>query len=170
MCDFGLITGLLSTAIGAAGAMQQAGAQADKANYEAKVQDKNAQIAEFKARDAIIRGNEEQKKQMQHTAQVASKQRVAQAANNIDTTYGSALDAAVDTAMLGEMDALTVQSNSYREAYDHQISATNERNGAQLSRMEADHAKSAGFLNAAGTLLGGAGKAYGNYKKSTAFV
>ena len=72
--------------------------------------------------------------------------------------------------MLGELDALTVQSNSYREAYDHKVSATNERAGAELSRMEARHAKSAGFLNAAGTLIGGFGNAHGSYKKSTAFV
>ena len=168
MCAF--VATILSTAISAAGAIQQANAQADAANYQAKVQENNAKIAEFKARDAVVRGNEEQKKQRQHTAQVAAKQRAAQAANGIDTTYGSALDAAIDTAMLGELDALTVQSNSYREAYDHKIDATNERAGAELSRMEARNAKKAGFLNAAGTLVGGFGKAYGQYKSSTAFV
>lgn len=170
MCDLSMALGLLSSAVGAAGAIQQANAQAEAAEYNAKVQENNAKIAEFKARDAIVRGNEEQKKQMQHTASVAAKQRAAMAANNIDTTYGSALDTAVDTAMLGELDALTIQSNSYREAYDHKISATNEKNGATMSRMEADNARSAGFLNAAGTLIGGFGNAYSSYKKSTAFV
>lgn len=170
MCDFGMAMGLLSAGIGAMGAIQEGQARAEAANYQAQVQENNAQIAEFKARDAIVRGNEEQKKQRQYTASVSAKQRVAMAANNVDVTYGSALDAAVDTAMLGELDALTIQSNSYREAYDHKISATNERAGAELSRMEAKNAQTAGFLSAAGTLVGGIGNAYGSYKKSTAFV
>lgn len=170
MCDLSLALGLLSSAIGAAGAIQQGQAQADAAEYNAKVQENNAKIAEFKARDAIVRGNEEQKKQRAHTAEIAGRQRAAMAANNIDVTYGSALDAAVDTAMLGELDALTIRSNSYREAYDHRVDATNERAGAELSRMEARNARTAGFLNAAGTLVGGFSNAYSSYRKSTAFV
>lgn len=167
MCDFGLALGLLSSGIGAIGQMQQANAAAASANYQAKVQERNAKIAEFKARDAIIRGNEETKKQRQYTASVLAKQRAAMAANNIDVAYGSALDAAVDTAMLGELDALTVQSNSYREAYNHRVDAANERSGAVLSRLEAKNYKAGGFLSAAGTLVSGFGDAYKTYKKNT---
>lgn len=170
MCDFGLVMGALSAGLGAMGQMQQANAQAQAAEYQAKVQDNNAQLAEFKARDAIVRGNQEQKKQREYTAQVAGRQRVAMAANNIDVGYGSALDAAVDTAMLGDLDALTIRSNSYREAYDNKIAATNERAGAGLSRMEAQNARAGGMLAAVGTLVGGIGNAYGSYKKNTAFV
>ena len=150
--------------------MQQANAQAEAAEYNAKVQENNAKIAEFKARDAVVRGDQETKKQRQYTAQVAAKQRAAMAANGVDVTYGSALDAAVDTAMLGEIDALTVQSNSYREAYDHKVGATNERAGAELSRMEAKHARSAGALAAVGTLVGGFSKGFSQYRQSTAFA
>lgn len=170
MCDFGMMLGLISSGIGAMGSMQQAQAQADAANYTAAVQEQNAKIAEFKARDAVVRGNEETKKQMRYTASVQGKQRAAMAANGLDVTFGSSLDAAVDTAMLGELDALTVQSNSYREAYDYKIEAANDKNAAALSRMEAKNAKSAGALSAIGGLVSGFGSAYTSYKKNTSFA
>jgi hypothetical protein len=170
MCDFSMVLGALSAGLGAMGQMQEANARAQAANYQAAVQENNAQLAEFKARDAIIRGNEEQKKQMAYTAEVAGRQRAAMAANNIDVGYGSALDAAVDTAMLGDLDALTIKSNSYREAYDHKIAATNERAGAGLSRLEAKNARAGGMLKAVGTLVGGFGNSYASYKRNTAFV
>lgn len=167
MCDFGIALGLLSAGIGAAGAIQQGQAAADQADYAAKVEERNAKIAEFKARDAVIRGNEETKKQRAYTANILAKQRAAMAANNIDVTYGSALDAAVDTAMLGELDALTVQSNSYREAYDYKLEAANSRSAAEMRRMEGKSAKTASYLSAAGTLVGGFGDAYSTYKKNS---
>ena len=170
MCEIATLATLASTLIGGMGAIQQGKAQEASAEYEARVNEKNARLAEFSARDAIVRGNAEQKKQLNATQELRGRQRAAMASNNLDTSFGSALDASVDTAMLGELDALTIQSNTYREAYDYKVEASNNENAAEMSRIEGKNAKKASYLNAAGTILTGFGKSYNTYKTNTAFA
>lgn len=168
MCDLSIMLTLGSSIIGAAGQMQQAQAQASAAKYNAKVNEMNAQLAERRAKDALERGRAEEQRKRLEVQQLLGKQRAAMAANGVDLSFGSPLDTIVDTAVMGELDALTVRSNAYREAYDYRVQAVNQRAGATLNRMEARSATTGGYLGAMGTLLGGAGKAWGAYKQSTA--
>ena len=160
MCELTTIMMLGSTLLGAAGQMQQASAQAKSSKYNAEVADMNAKLADRRAKDAIERGGIEEQKKRQQVQQVLGKQQAAMAANGVDLSFGSPLDTIVDSAVAGELDALTIRSNTYREAYDHKVDATNKRAGATLNRMNADAAMTGGMLGAAGTVLGGAGKAY----------
>ena len=114
-----------------------------------------------------MRGNDEQRKQMEQAGQLKGRQLAAGAANGIDTTYGSAFDLALDTAAQAEMDKLTIRTNSYREAGGLQSEAAQARAGAAGARASAKSAKTASYIGAAGTLLGGAASAYGSYTKST---
>jgi hypothetical protein len=162
MCDFGLALTAASTLLGAAGAKQQSDASASAARYEAKVQDMNVTLSEQRARDALERGKVEEQQKREQVAQMQSKQRAAMAANGIDVGYGSALDIMVDTATLGEIDALTIRKNSANEAYDYRVDAANGRASASLRRANAANTEAAGNLNAFSTILTGAGKAYGS--------
>lgn len=126
----------------------------------------NATIADRRAKDAVERGATEEQKKRQQVQQVLGQQQAAMAANGVDVTFGSPLDTMVDTSVLGELDALTIRSNAYRESYDHQVDAANKRAGGQLALMEGKAAKTAGYLDGFGTILGGAGKAYSSYTKS----
>ena len=85
--------------------------------------------------------------------------------HRVDIGFGSPLDTIVDTATLGELDALTIRTNSAREAYDSNVDATNRRAGATLDRMSAKSALQGGYLAAAGTVLTGVGNAYSGYKE-----
>ncbi|TIW56677.1 MAG: hypothetical protein E5V54_11190 [Mesorhizobium sp.] len=167
MCDLSTILTLGSTLLGAAGAVQSAQATASANNYNAKVQDMNARLSERRAKDAIDRGQLEEQKKRQQASQIEGQQRAAMAANGVDLTFGSPLDTLVDTATMGELDALTIRTNATREAYDYKVDAVNKRAGANMSRMAASSASTGGYLDALGTVLGGAGKAYGQYKQST---
>jgi len=160
MCELGLILTLGSTVMGAMGQMQQAQATADAANYNAQVGDMNAQIAERRAVDALERGKTEEQRKRNEVAGIKGRQTAAMAANGVDLSFGSPLDTLVDTAVLGELDALTIRTNSYRENYDYKVDAVNKRAGANLERMKASSATSGGFLSAMGTVLTGAGKMY----------
>ena len=93
----------------------------------------------------------------------------AMAANGLDLTFGSPLDTLVDTATLGELDALTIRSNAYREERDIRQQGANYRGQAGVDRAAASSALTGGYLNAAGTLLGGGSRAYETGKKSGAF-
>jgi len=88
------------------------------------------------------------------------RQQAAMAANGVDLTFGSPLDTIVDTATLGEIDALTIRRNSANEAYDFDVAAANGRADASLSRANAKNSRTAGNLKAFSTMLTGAGKAY----------
>lgn len=167
MCSLAIALTIGSTLLGAAGQIQQGQATAAANNYNAKVQEMNAQLSERRSRDAIDRGKADEQRKRTEVARVMGAQKAAMAANGVDIGYGSPLDTIVDTAKMGELDALTIRSNSYREAYDDNVDAVNKRAGAKLSRMNANAAETAGYLGAAGTVLTGAGKAYGQYKSST---
>lgn len=164
MCDLMVGLTLASTLIGAAGQVQQGQAASQAARYNAQVQEMNATLADRRARDAIARGAVEEQRKRQEVQQVLGRQQAAMAANGVDLSFGSPLDLITDTAVMGELDALTIRSNAYRESYDFQVDAVNQRAGAGLTRMQGRNAETAGWLNAAGTVIGGAGKAYGQYK------
>lgn len=166
MCDLTLALTLGSTLLGAAGSIQQGQAAAKAAKYNAQVAEMNATISERRAKDAIQRGATEEQKKRQQVQQVLGQQQAAMAANGVDLTFGSPLDTIVDTAVLGELDALTIRTNAYREEYDYRVQAANQRAGGQLELMKGRAAKTAGYLDGFGTILGGAGKAYSGYSKS----
>lgn len=167
MCDVTMALMIGSTIVGAVGQVQQSQATAAANRYTAQVQNMNARMADRRAQDAIERGQAEEQRKRQEVARLKGAQTAAMAANGVDVTFGSPLDTIVDTAVLGELDALTIRTNSYREAYDQKVDAASKRAGAQLSRMSADSASTGGYLAAAGTVLGGGAKAYGQYKQSS---
>lgn len=167
MCDLTLGLALASTMLGAVGQVQQGNAQARASEYNSQIMDMNAKISERRERDAIDRGQKEEQRKRAEVQGTLGKQAVAMAANGVDLTFGSPLDVMVDTAVMGELDALTIRSNAYREGYDHRVDAVNKRAGATLSRMEGASAKSGGYLSAFGTVLGGSGDAFADYYKRT---
>lgn len=168
MCDISMILTIGSTLLGAAGQIQQGQAANASAKYNAQVQEMNATLADRRARDAIDRGAAEEQRKRQEVARVKGAQIAGMAANGVDITFGSPLDTIVDTATLGELDALTIRSNTYREAYDYKVDAVNKRAGANLTRIEGKNAQTGSYIGAAGTVLTGAGKAYKDYKSPLA--
>lgn len=167
MCDLTMALAIGSTVMGAIGQVQQANAQAAASKYNAQVAEMNAQISEKRAKSVIEAGKNEEQMKRQEVQRILGQQQAGLAANGVDLTFGSPLDTIVDTAVLGELDALTIRTNTYRQAYEARVDATNQRAGAELHRFEAKAAKTGGYLSAMGTVLGGVGKAYGQYKQST---
>lgn len=165
MCE--LITALTigATALGAAGQVQSAQASAAASKYNAQIGEMNAVLSERRAKDAIERGAREEQRKRQEVAGIRGKQVAAMAANGVDLSFGSPLDVIVDTAVLGELDALTIRTSAAREAYDYRVDAVNKRAGAEMARAQAKSAITAGYLSAGGTVLTGAGKAYESYTK-----
>lgn len=66
---------------------------------------------------------------------------------------GSAGDTIYDSAIQGELEALSVLYSGASEAGYH-------RSRGKIARMEGKAAKQAGYVSGAGTLIGGAGSAY----------
>lgn len=164
MCELTTMLMIGSTVMGAAGSIQQGQAAQASANYNAKVADMNAKIAERQARDAVERGQIEEQQQRMKTSQVIGQQKAAMAANGVDLGFGSPLDTLVDTATMGELDALTIRANTYREERDLRQQGLNYTGQASALRAEGKNAAAAGRLNAFGTILGSGAKAYSQYR------
>lgn len=167
MCDVTLALAATSAVIGGVGAIYSGQASAAASKYNQQVAAMNATLSERRAKDALARGVAAEQQKRLEVAQLKGRQLAAAAANGVDVSFGSPLDAMVDTATLGELDALTIRRNAAREAYDYQVQAVNGRADAVLSGMNASAATTGSYLNAAGTVLGGLSNAYGNYAGRT---
>lgn len=103
--------------LGATTAYGNSKAAKGAAQANARIQDLNAQMAEWQAADAIKRGDRAAGVSRMRTRQFKGGQRAAMAANGVDLSFGSALDILNDTDQFGEIDAETIRDNAAREAW-----------------------------------------------------
>lgn len=132
-----------STAVSAIGSVAQGNAAAAAANYNAKVAVQQGNMA---AANAYTEAEMKRRETARRIGQTAA----AIGASGF-TTQGTPLDVLSETAALGEIDAQTIVINGVNTARGY-------ANDARLERMRGQNAQATGYLNAAGTLLGGAGK------------
>lgn len=163
MCDLAIGLTLAATAIGAMGSIQQGQAQAAAYAQQASVARMNAQLERRRSQDALARGALEEQRKRQEVSAIKGKQLAQMAANNVDVGFGSPFEAQVDTATMGEIDSELIRTNANREAYDHRVAAANQDANASFLKSSAASANTGGFMDALGTAIGGASKAYGKY-------
>ena len=150
-----LATSAIGTVVSIAGAAQQASAQAAAFKYQSAVAANNQIIAQRAAEDARKRGELEANIQRQRSRLLVGQQRAALAGAGVLTDVGSALDLSADTAGLGELDALTIQSNAEREAIGFETQGMNFEAESRLTAASARQARTEGLFKVGGTLLTG---------------
>lgn len=133
-----------------AGAMYQQGQAAKQmANY-------NATMSEYAAQDAQRRGEEEAIAVQRKAAGLKGAQRAAMAAKGLDLGVGTQADILDQTDFFAESDVNTTRFNAAREAWGM-------RARKDLQRYEGRMAARNANMQAAGTLLGTAGKVAGKW-------
>lgn len=139
----------------------EAGAQAS--NFQAQVAENNAAAARQNFTWEMQAGQQRATDSEMKTRAQVGETKTGQAAAGIDVNTGSA--AAVQSAegKLGELDALTIRSNSARRAYGYEVAATSDEAQAQLDRAQASQSRISGDIGAATSLLSGASSAGGKY-------
>lgn len=147
---------LIPVAIGLVGGMMQAQGQTQNADFQSGMMEQNAQFKLKTADETINAGNTSADWQRVRAGQAVGTQRSAQAANGIDVNSGSAAQLQDDTAMLGELDALTIQNNAAREAYGYRVQAKQDI-------LNASQTVQNGKTAAMGSILGGLGGAFGSF-------
>jgi hypothetical protein len=125
--------------------------------YQAQVASNNAIIAKRNAQWDMQAGEAAANAQgLKTRAQVGSA--VAQtAAAGVATGVGSAAATVAGEREVGLINAMTIRSNSSREAYGQEVAATSDQAQAGLYGMEGSQAAEAGDLGAVGSLLSSAG-------------
>jgi hypothetical protein len=140
----------VSTGVGFIGQMNQQAAAGAQSNYLAQMAQRNQQIYDMQAKDATDRGQVQEDRQREKTAQILGTQRAALASQGTDLA-GSPTDILADTRTAGELDALTIRSNAAKEAWGYKVQAANA--GAEAS-MRSSFQPS--YLGAGASLLAGA--------------
>lgn len=150
---------VISAGMSAYGQIQQGDNQKKLNDYQAAIGERSAKISDQAADDAEERGRVAEQQQRLKTSQIIGTQRSALASGGVQVDSGSALDVVADSAMLGEMDALTVRQNAEREAYQYRLQAYSSRTQAGMSTLAGNNAASNAAWGAGTTLIGGLGSA-----------
>jgi len=150
---------LASAGIGAMGAIQQGNAQSAAAGYQSEIAKNNAKInaqnAEFQgAVGEVNAGN----LQMKTRAQVGAT-KANQGASGITVGQGSGSDVLASERELGKLSAMQARSDAARKAYGFRTEEASDTAQSQLLKKQASYDKTAGYVNAGTTILGGVGSA-----------
>ena len=142
------VAGIAGGVVGGVSSYQQGKAQQAQYNYQAKVNEENAKIAQENANVQRQQGIEEARLQRIKAASTIGAQKTAMAANGVDVTQGTAVDVIADTAAIGELDALQTQYNYEMKARGYEVQAGNFQNQANLDVISGKNAYTAGKVGA----------------------
>jgi len=144
----------------AGGAMQAVGqknaadAQAKAARYQAEIARANSQAAAERADYTRQKGVNDASTQDTKTRALIGSQLAAQGASGLDVNSGSPLDIRSSSASLGRLDTLTVRHNAELQGQEYDQMAKNQTYQATSLENQGSSAKLAGYVGAAGSLLG----------------
>lgn len=130
-------------AMSAIGSIQQGESQAKAANYNAAVEEQNA-------KNALQVANANEEAQRRKSAGDLGRMRASLAENGLSLTEGTGADLYTQSDKNAEMDALNIR-------YGGTVQNVNSRNQAQLFRMNASSARTAGYIGAASAFLSAGG-------------
>lgn len=147
---------LIPAAIAIGGSLLQAQSTKQSGEYQSDLLKDNAAYKKKAADETIFAGDTSADWQRQRTKQAIGTQRTAFAGNGIDVNSGSAAQLQDETAMLGELDALTIQNNAAREAFGYRVQSAQDISNAKQVKRNAS-------ASATGSILGGLGSAFGSF-------
>lgn len=134
----------------AASAIYNGYAQNEAGQAQKKLANKNADLLDASAADAVDRGNQDAMQITRRAKRLKGEQRASFAGQGVDVNTGTAAALQDETLAMGELDAEQTRKNAFREAWGIKGQASNQR-------LSGRYAQRAGQNQAFGTLLGGAG-------------
>ena len=151
---------VMSMAMSAMGAMQQAQAANDAADYEKAVQRNNNVMAERAKADTLQRGKREEVLRRHQITQDVATKKSQLSASGFDVNTGSALTAQSDVAAMGQVEALTIRSNTQREAYGIDVGNNKERAESGGRVMGFKNQAKASLISGASSVISAGYKGY----------
>jgi len=143
-----------SAILGGISAYSQARAQKNAAEYQARIAEINADIAERTAREELATGRRREDIARRRAAQLSGRQRTTLAAAGVDLQSGTPMEVLMETAGLLTEDVGQIRSQAERSAYKQRLGAFSASARSQLFRAQAGSIVPA--FSAATTLLAGA--------------
>lgn len=122
------------------------GSQRQLGQLQSTALNQNARFSELNAADALKRGEREARLVKRQANQIAGTQRASYAAQGVDVGSGTALDVQNQTDELGNIDAETVRTNAWREAWGYRVQAADQRSQANVARITGESQAGATLL------------------------
>jgi hypothetical protein len=152
-CDFfgAVATGTITSGIVAAniaglgiimstyGMIQQQSAAKANAKFQADTARNRATLADRNAKEIEVQGKKDANKYRARAQLERANELVSMVAQGGDITSGSNIDLLADYAGASEEDALTIEDNANRSAYNTRVSGMNETNQANLFSSQANN-------------------------------
>ncbi len=140
----------VSVGLSAVGAATAAYSSIQQGRYQAALGKRQAEMQNMMAADAYQRGAIKANQQRENLARLTAQQETLYAKSGLELTAGSPSSVVVDTVGLGELDAQMIENDAAREAWGY-------KSQAQLYLARGQMAQDAGYMNAVGSVLAGAG-------------
>jgi len=147
---------IISTVMGAAGALYQGFAGKQAAEYQAQVARNNATAAEQMKRYEIQKGLLEAQDQDRANAEKVGQQRSAMAASGFDMNSGTMREIGVSQTILGRTDSLRRAHAGELAGWNLQNKANNFRAEANIAESRGKHSMLSGLFGAGASLIGNA--------------
>lgn len=167
----GLAVTAASTAYSIDATQKQEKAQNAALEYQAKVKNRDAQIANMNADMVEKQGEIDEKQHRLKLKSLVGTQRAAGAGSGALVDMDTNLDLTQDTVGFGEIDALTIRRNASLDAYNVRNQASNFQAEAALARAKkgsVSQATTGSILTGASNLTQSAGQFAQTYKASGA--
>jgi len=143
--------------IKAAGDIMGGSAQSSMYQYQAGIAQMNAQIAKQNAVYARQKGELDAFRSGLKTAQQIGQITAGQAASGIDVNRGSAVAVRGSQQRIGDFDQSIIRANASKEAYGYRVQGIMDTAQSTIDQFAARESTTAGYIGAAGSLLGAAG-------------
>lgn len=151
------IMAVASGAISAVGAISSANAQAAAADYNAKIDQRNAVMAEQDRQLALRTAEIDAEDKRKENARTMGTIRAAYGNSGLDIA-GSPLDVLEDTALETSLDVQRIEYEGRARGREGAAKVRGYNEDARLQKMNAKASKTAGMISAFGYLAGGVGK------------
>ena len=147
----------VSTAVGVSSSIKQGKQQKAAAEYQSKIAQQNADLAEEQASAQRKSAYDDMISTRQKAAKVVAAQRAASGASGAVVDFGSNLDAQADSMAQGEIDAINTYQKGMDAAYNSEIQAWNSKTQSHAFDVQAQTAGSNATANAISTGVAGIG-------------
>jgi hypothetical protein len=138
------------------GALFGGDAKSEQYKYQAAVAQANAKIAQQNSDYALFSGGHAARQQGMKDRFKIGQTRVLQSGRGIDINTGSAADVRESQRQLSYEDQSTIRDTAARKAYGHRVEGAMKTAEGKMLESAAKQSKVAGYIDAAGSLLGSA--------------
>lgn len=144
---------IASAAFSAYGTYRQGQAQAQAANYQARVNENNAAAAKEQMKSVAHKEEIDKSNIQRRAAKLRATGRVGFAAAGVELGSGSPLDWELNMTEQEQLDLMSVEYNADLEKAALQNQAGNYQSQANINRMTAKEARTAGLIGTGASLL-----------------